>query len=95
MRRDVYKLAFNLESRLAKLSITIESLEEVKFQLTYIRQGKELYQDENLFKSKQINSLIHLIDELLYYIIIDFKQEYEETMKVVEELIQKIKHKSQ
>lgn len=95
MRRDVYKLAFNLESRLAKLSITIESLEEVKFQLTYIRQGKELYQEENLFKSKQINSLIHLIDELLYYIIIDFKQEYEETMKVVEELIQKIKHKSQ
>lgn len=85
---EVNRLALNLDDSFASLQVNIETLEQVRFEMARLRQQYDLCEvDSKLCLSNC--SIIRLLDDLLYYTVVDLSDNYEVASSIVAKLLEK------
>jgi len=85
---EVNRLALNLDDSFASLLVNIETLEQVRFEMARLRQQYDLCEvDRKLCLSNR--SIIRLLDDLLYYTVVDLSDNYEVASSIVAKLLEK------
>lgn len=85
---EVNRLALNLDDSFASLLVNIETLEQVRFEMARLRQQYDFCEDNR--ESCLTNcSIIRVLDDLLYYTIVDLSKNYEVASSTVAKLLEK------
>ncbi|HZW67999.1 MAG TPA: hypothetical protein VFF20_05280 [Pseudogracilibacillus sp.] len=85
---EVNRLALNLDDSFASLLVNIETLEQVRFEMARLRQQYDFCEIDR--KSCLSNcSIIRILDDLLYYTIVDLADNYELASSTVAKLLEK------
>lgn len=87
MASELYNLVFDVDECLSKLLVNIETLEQIQFELANIRQKLDLAGDEETLENKLSYPVIRILDDLLFYTLVDMNDNYETVSLLVEKII--------
>ena len=90
MKGELHNLIFDMDDCLAKLLVNIETLEQIQFELANVRQQFDLRTGENMLGEVLNYPVIRILDDLLFYTLVDMNVNYEAASLLVERMLGRI-----
>lgn len=90
MKSELYNLVFNMDDCLSKMLVNIETLEQIQSELAHVRQQIDLLKVENTLGEKMNYPVIRILDDLLFYTLIDMNTNYETASLLVERMLERL-----
>lgn len=88
--KNLRKLVFELDDHIAKILVNIETLEQIHRKFTYVRQQTDLLNGSQTTVTYSNHTLIHLLDDLFFYTLVDLNDNYRTTSMLVEQVVNRI-----
>lgn len=83
---ELHRLVFDLDDYVAKLLVNIETLENVHYKLMKLRQQQPSLSNEGPLLHHSNNVLINILDDLLFYTLLDLKENYEAIVTLIQHI---------
>lgn len=87
---EIQRTLLELDDHLAKIIVNIETLEHIQKKFTNVRQQINVQNEQGTCFRKENNTIIAIIDDLLFYTMNDLRKNYKVTSTLVSDMQKKL-----
>lgn len=84
---ELRSLVLDLDEQVAKILVNIETIEQIHCKFTNVRQQIDFRADEGSTLCRSNATLVHILDDLLFYTLDDLNKNYQATSEVTERIV--------
>lgn len=82
-----YSSILDLDDYLAKMLINIETLEQIHYKFTSLRQQVDHYSNHNCLIDKEHMVTVRILDDLLFYTLVDMNEHHRKMLTLIDRIV--------